>query len=120
MSIDEVVSKCDALREKLEGCGLSDVGVELVRYAYRQGKKSMLDAADTNKLDLAEVMMSVTQTPAADDQAFAEFCSISEGFLEDLYSLSCDDDGCECRQSADYPENLISNPCVSSTILRPD
>ena len=43
-----------------------------------------------------------------------------ESSCEDLYSLSCDDDGCQCRQAANYPDNLISNPCVSSTELCPD
>ena len=120
MSIEEVITECDNRREAREGMGLSDVGVELIRYAYGEGRKSMLVDLDSAKLDLAQIMMSGSQTPIADKQAFAEFCSISAGFLEDLYSLSCDDDGCQCRQAANYPDNLISNPCVSSTELCPD
>ena len=88
-------------REIVEG--LSDYQIDQMGHelnAYGEGRKSMLVDLDSAKLDLAQIMMSGSQTPIADKQAFAEFCSISAGFLEDLYSLSCDGDGCQCRQAA--------------------
>ena len=30
----EVITKCDEMREKLEGCGLSDALVQIIEFAY--------------------------------------------------------------------------------------
>jgi len=35
--IDKTVAECDSAREKLEGVGLSDTLVQLVRLAFTQG-----------------------------------------------------------------------------------
>jgi hypothetical protein len=114
MNVDEVISECDKRRESLEGVGLSDLGVELIRHAYGEGRKSLLADMDSAKLALAEIMMSVSENPSTDHQGFAEFCAISEGYLEDL--LCVNDDNCERPQAADVPENLADKPCSPASV----
>jgi len=40
LDVDQVVAECDMRKERLEGVGLSDVGVGLIRFAYNEGVKA--------------------------------------------------------------------------------
>tara|TARA_R100001443_G_scaffold34845_1_gene48564 strand:- start:637 stop:801 length:165 start_codon:yes stop_codon:yes gene_type:complete len=39
MTINEVINKCEAMREEEEGVGLSDAFVRCIEFAYQEGKK---------------------------------------------------------------------------------
>jgi hypothetical protein len=39
MNLDEVIENCEKKREELEGVGLSDSLIQIIKFAYKEGTK---------------------------------------------------------------------------------
>ena len=45
MKLDEVIENCEKKREELEGIGLSDPLIQIIKFAYKEGTKEKEDAS---------------------------------------------------------------------------
>ena len=43
MKLDEVIENCEKKREELEGIGLSDFLIQIIKFAYKEGTKENED-----------------------------------------------------------------------------